>query len=101
MRELVGERGEGRGIPSLRGETGGGLFQRAAHLEELADVAGVDVGDDGDARRLLGDEPVGGEAAERFAQRRATDAEARRLLHFAEHRPGGRMPRWISSSSLE
>ena len=89
-RELVGERGEGRGIPSLGGEPRGGLFERAAHLEELADVVGVDIGDDGDPRRLLRDEPVGGEPAERLAQRRAAHAEARRLLDLAEHGAGRR-----------
>jgi len=88
LRELVGQGGEGRGIRSRCGETGGGLFERTTNFEQLADVARVDVAHDGDARRLLHDEPVGGEPAERFAEGRAADAEARRLLDLAEHRAG-------------
>src|SRR5690606_25197501 len=71
----------------------GRLFEGSAHGEQVADVVGVDVGDDGHAGRCLRDEPVGGEPAERFAQRRAAHAETCGLLHFGDHGTGPQDPR--------
>ena len=86
--EFCGERGEHRAVAAGGGQARGRLLQRASHLEQFPDVAGVEVAHDGDARRRLHDEAVGGEAAERFAQRSAADAEAGGLLDLAEDGAG-------------
>ena len=93
MRELVGERGERGGVSAGGGEPGGGLLERAADLEQGADVVGIQIGDDRDARRLLHDQPVGGEPAQRLAHRRAADAEPCGLLDLAEHGARGERTR--------
>ena len=90
--ELRGQGGEECAIAALRGQPRSGLLQCAPDLEEPADVVGVDTRDDGDARGLLHDEPVGGETAQRLAQRCTADSEPSRLLHLGEHGAGWQHP---------
>jgi hypothetical protein len=97
-RELTGQRSEQIGIGAACGEARSRLLEGAAHLEQLADVAGVDVADHGEPRRRLHDEAVGEQAPQRFAQRRAAHPGARtaRLRRAPLRR---QTPDWISSSS--
>ncbi|CAI7645787.1 unnamed protein product [Penicillium discolor] len=92
VRELGGERGEPVGVTPDGGEPGGGLLQRAADLEQGPDVVGVEVGDDGDAGRLLHDQTVGGQATQSLPQRRPAHTQALGLLHLAEHETGRQLP---------
>ena len=92
MRELRGERGEPVGVAPDRREAGGGLLQRAADLEQGPDVVGIEVGDHGDAGRLLHDQAVGGQATQSLPQRGAAHAEALGLLHLTEHETGRQLP---------
>lgn len=92
-RERVGNFGEGLRHPGIatrprRSGARRGFFEGAAHLEQSVDVAGIDVGDHCHARRLLRDEAVGSEPREGLAKRRATHAEAHRLIDLAEHGAG-------------
>jgi hypothetical protein len=68
-------------------------FELAAHLEQLELAPHVDLGDDHAAPRQDGDEALAGEALQRFADRRAADAQALRKLRFRDGGPGRQLER--------
>lgn len=84
---------ESRGKSAERGaitaegcKAGCGFFECTTEFKQFADVAPIKFSDDGHSRRLLDHKSVGGETAECFTERSATDSEASGLLYFAEHR---------------
>ena len=65
-----------------------GLLEHEPEPEEIGDVLDREIGDDDASMRVVRDQPVLGEAAQRFSQRVARHTERARDLRLAQVRPG-------------